>query len=101
VKKIPIQQTNTIGQRFRALRLLLPQTLFQFGETLRLHPGRLQDIEDGKARPCLSTLTQLHRDYGLNLQWLLLGIGNIFNIKGPKLPLDKNLPVTFLHRACS
>lgn len=73
-----------IGIRFRVFREIIDRTHEQLAKELAAALSEIKDIENGKIFPGILCLHWLHEEYGLNINWLMTGIGGMFNDKDPK-----------------
>ena len=66
-----------IGGRFAMVRGNI--TSRAFAKSLGVHPNSITNYEADKRFPDLRVLTQLIEDYGVNLNWLLTGRGDVYD----------------------
>jgi transcriptional regulator with XRE-family HTH domain len=68
---------DTIGTRFKALRIAAGQDQKSFAAAIGISQGTLSDIESGKCKPSAETLISVCKYCGTSSDWILTGI------KGP------------------
>jgi transcriptional regulator with XRE-family HTH domain len=86
-----------IGVRFLLFRKAIKKTVPQIASELKASSGEITAIEDGTAYPRVNYLHYLHRKYGLNINWLLCNLGDMFIEESPPgLDLDLNYVMTTL-----
>jgi len=73
-----------IGTRFRIFRELIDCTPDQLATELGIEPVEVLDIEAGRIYPGVPCLDRLHRQYRLNVNWLLGRMGEIFEQPGKR-----------------
>lgn len=92
-------KSNTItAKRIVILRELLGLSQNAFAKKIDVSQGALSQIESGKTKLSLDTLTSLSNSLNVNCNWLVNGNGEIFNekahtIQSPKRNLTINLEV--------
>lgn len=64
--------------RFKELRKHLGLSQNQMAKEIHKTPGFISSIETGKSRMSAETLEELSEAFGVNLQWLQEGIGEMF-----------------------
>lgn len=70
---------HEIGNRFRIFREIIDRTPDQLAAELGVLPVEIIDIEAGRVYPGVLCLYHLHRQYRLNVNWLLGRLGDIFD----------------------
>ena len=89
IKKINVLLRKDVGLRFLLFRKAIKRTLPQMAAELKSSQEDIAAIEKGTAYPKVNYLHYLHEKYGLNLNWLLGNIGEMF-IQGSPQGLDVN-----------
>ena len=67
-----------IGHRFGRFRSAIGKTQARLARELGVYQSTITNIEGGKVYPRLSYLVQLFQSYNLDINWLVLGIGEMF-----------------------
>ncbi|MDQ1353831.1 MAG: hypothetical protein QG657_4138 [Acidobacteriota bacterium] len=67
------------GQRIKAVRRRLNMTQKEFGEAVDLSVSFISDIESGRSKACLDFFFNLARKFNINLNYLILGEGEIID----------------------
>ena len=99
---------NTIGDRIRIIRKEHGLTQKEFGEKLSISTGMVCMYEHDQPRRTERTLNAICKEFGINKEWLTLGIGEMKNKDeqlSPKLKkeveniysLEKKLEMTSKH----
>jgi len=84
-------QKQEIGQRFKQFRQMLGKSIKKIVQDANepiIQEKRIKLMEKGAFLPDIIFIQYFTEAYGLNLTWLVKGIGPIFFKKGPKTPLD-------------
>lgn len=68
-----------IGKRIKTLRKELGLTLEKFGEKIGITKASLSTIENHKTNPSEQTIMLICKEYNVNREWLLTGVGEMFN----------------------
>lgn len=68
-----------VGRRFRAVRNALKKTLKEIAVTVGKDWSSVASIESGKSFPSVQILHELYRVYGINSNWIISGVGEIFS----------------------
>jgi len=68
-----------IGERTKLLRKELGLTLEKFGEAVGLKKNTLSTIENGKSNLTEQTIILICKEFNVNREWLLNGVGEMFN----------------------
>jgi transcriptional regulator with XRE-family HTH domain len=81
-----------IGLRFKEFRQVIKKNQYELAEELKGGQSTITNIETGKIFPGIPFQNYLHRQYHLNLHWLLTGEGEMIifpagNSKYADLPL--------------
>ena len=71
---------NKIGQRMKAIRKLLNKSQEQFAADLLVSKQAISNIENSKSMPSVLLLNKLLIDHNVNINYLLSGIGEMFNM---------------------
>ena len=82
-------QKQAIGQRFKQFRQLLGISRKEMEKEANepmIQEQRIKLLEKGTFIPDILFIQYFTEEYGLNLTWLVKGIGPIFFKKGPKTP---------------
>ena len=74
--------------RLKQLRIKKQLTLKEFGEKILLRPSQACRYESGHQKPGLEILKKIHEAYGVNLNWLISGDGEML-VKNYKKDQDK------------
>ncbi|HLP47877.1 MAG TPA: helix-turn-helix transcriptional regulator, partial [Candidatus Kapabacteria bacterium] len=80
---LPQESARMIGERFREFRNNRGIGLEQLAQAMAVAPALILKIEKGIHPLPSDWLTRLRRQFGLNTDWLLTGLGP---------PLDEKLP---------
>lgn len=67
---------SSIGERMRYIRKLHNLNQQNFSKQINISQGRLSEIEKNLCKPSADTLISISRVYGVNLNWLLLEVGD-------------------------
>jgi len=67
----------SIGDRVKFIRETLQITQKQFALAINISQGRLSEIEMNKCKPSADTLISLSISYNVNINWVLLGEGDV------------------------
>ena len=70
-----------MGNRFRDIRLKLGITQDELAERFEVTRTTISLFETGKKGPSLELLYRMIEDFDINLKYLLMGEGEMFNIK--------------------
>lgn len=68
----------TFADRLYQLRTTLQLNQKDFCAAVNISQGRLSDFEAGKNKPSFSALQTIAEAYSVSLDWLVLGIGDMF-----------------------
>ena len=85
-----------IGLRFKEFRNTIKKSQYKLAEELKSSQSTITKIEIGKLFPGAPLQNYLHRNYHLNLNWLLTGEGEM-NISPAKKSIHADLPILFWH----
>lgn len=78
---------NQIGGRFKIFRQSVSKSIIEFSSEISLPIAVLLNFEvNDNYNPGFSHFINFYKIYGLNANWLLTGVGNIFLYKGPQTP---------------
>ncbi len=72
------EKENDIGYRIKQVRLELKLKQQEFAEKLDMSGPSLSEIETGKTNPGIDLLVKLHKDFNVNLYYVLFGEGSMF-----------------------
>lgn len=86
---------TVISKRFRQFRKHLGYTQTSYGKLFNLSQDAISAIETGKNKPTIEVLTILHDTFNLNVEWMLLGKGEMFN--PDPIPVEMDLAYTILN----
>lgn len=75
-----------VGLRFVLFRKAIRKTLQELTSELGAGPGEVPDIEAGNVEPKIEYLHYLNSSYGLNINWMLCGDGDMFAGPGRRPP---------------
>jgi len=75
-----------IGRRFKYFRELLQLNIAELAEAVDTSPGTLSQIEAGDIFPPFEIPFIMYKRYGLNINWLHMGLEGIFLFNGPGTP---------------
>lgn len=70
--------TIAINERIKEIRLALNLTMEQFGQHIGLKKSAISLMESGKNKPSTQTIYSICREFNVNQEWLLNGIGEMF-----------------------
>ena len=85
-----------IGLRFKQFRKSIKKSQSELANELKVPPAKISSIETGKCFPGFDIQNYLHCQYHLNINWLLIGKGEIF-IPPDKDAKNSELPIQFNH----
>lgn len=74
-----------IGERLKNIRIELRLQQKDMAETLGIAPSYLCEIESGRANPGPEFFKRMATSYNVNLDYVFLGVGEIFSGPGGKL----------------
>ncbi len=80
------------GLRVRFIRLLMRMNERDFGQTLGINHLQFYAMDKGDYNFNGDFFVTLNQQYGVSLNWIVGGYGNIFDRKGPLTPLHIYLP---------
>ena len=72
-----METKNIIGQRLTKIRNDLRYTQEQFAQKLKVKRAAITDVERGKTFPNPILLENIHKEYKINLNWLITGKGKM------------------------
>ncbi|NVP25584.1 helix-turn-helix domain-containing protein [Treponema phagedenis] len=81
---------ETIGERFKKLRLKLGLNQAELARIIQANPSLMSDIERGEKEPSKNVIISLVENFKLNANWLLTGEGYPFikeETEPPKPPI--------------
>ncbi|MCK4764152.1 MAG: helix-turn-helix transcriptional regulator [Candidatus Aminicenantes bacterium] len=78
-----------VGIRFCQFRKAIDKTQQQLADELKIYQSTITNFEQGKTFPNLNYLNHFSGKYGLNINWLVTGKGDLF-LKGYRI--RKNAP---------
>jgi transcriptional regulator with XRE-family HTH domain len=64
---------DSIGGRIKQVRKLAELNQVAFAQAIGISQGTLSELESNKFYPSVETLIQLHRKFGVDLNWIILG----------------------------
>jgi transcriptional regulator with XRE-family HTH domain len=64
---------ETVGERFRHLRLSNGLNQVDFSKSIGISQGSLSEIEKGKTNPSIDTVIATSKAFGISTDWLLKG----------------------------
>ncbi len=67
-----------VGIRFKAFRLDQKKAQHIMAEELRVHQSTITNIEHGTTFPKINYLFYFYDVYGLNINWLITGVGDMY-----------------------
>lgn len=70
---------ENIGERFKSIRKILNISQDEFAQSLGITKQAISNIEHSKSMPSVGTMDKLLSKFDINLNYLISGIGNIFN----------------------
>jgi transcriptional regulator with XRE-family HTH domain len=76
--------SKEIGTRFLFFRKAVRKTRSDFALELKVAPAQIAAIENGSTKPPINYLHHFFLNYGLNLNWLLSGNGDMFYDDSPR-----------------
>ena len=83
IQKIDICKLE-MGMRFRVFREIVNRSISQLADELGISATIIEDYEEGRTFPDIQILHYLYEHYGLNVNWLVGRVGEMFNEKDPK-----------------
>jgi transcriptional regulator with XRE-family HTH domain len=78
MNKTVASMKREIGGRFKRFREAINKTQTQMAKELGVYQSTITNIEVGKTFPSLKYLYHYHHSYGLNINWLLSNVGELF-----------------------
>ena len=91
MKKTHVLSLKNVGIRFLLFRRAIKKTVQQLASELKASRGEITAIEKGTSYPKVNYLHYLHQKYGLNINWLVCNLGDMFiEDAPPELRLDYN-----------
>jgi len=78
IKKIHRKSMEDLGIRFLVFRKAIKKTRPQLAEELKISLAEITAIEKGTVYPKINYLHYLNRKYGLNINWMVGNIGEMF-----------------------
>jgi len=79
-----------VGRRLKRFRKSKNLTQKSVASSIGTSSGHISDLESGKKLPGSETLYSLMRNFGLNINWLLSGEGEMFLAEGAKASFDED-----------
>ena len=73
-----------IGDRIRQLRLALQLKQVDMARDMKINASALSQLESGRTKPSLETITELGNRYKVDLHWLITGEGLMFGANESK-----------------
>ncbi len=70
---------QSIGQRFRNVRKMLNLSQEQFAASLGITKQAISNVEHSKSLPSTTIMNKMLINYGVNLNYLISEVGNMFN----------------------
>ena len=70
---------ETTGQRFKKIRTTLNLSQEDFGNKIGLSKSSISAVENDKSFISIEIQRTLFMEYNVNLNWLVCGVGNMFN----------------------
>lgn len=70
---------DPVGKRFEAFRRVLGLTREQLAANLDVSIKTIEEIENGETLPDFNILNYLHKEYGLDINWMLFGDGVVIS----------------------
>ena len=74
-----IEVKEEIGSRFRLFREDIGKAQHELAAELKISQSTIANIERGKAFPNINYLHYFYNNYQLNINWLLIGQGDMFS----------------------
>lgn len=74
---VRVNNKEEIGRRFRQFRWMINKSQWQLAEEIDIFQSIISNIESGKTFPRIVYLQFLNENYGLNINWLVTGKGDI------------------------
>ena len=78
----------SIGKRVKELKLVLKVTSAEMAKKLNIPTRTIGSYERDEAQPGPKFLNALITEYGVNINWLLTGVGEMFISKKTKLDIN-------------
>lgn len=76
-KEEKMLDAKEIGQRVKKIRTENQLTQQEFGESIGVTLNTVSKIEPGMRMPSIDLMAEIAVKYSINLNWLMLGIGNM------------------------
>lgn len=90
-----MDSVKTIGERIKKIRKHLGMTQKQFADKIGIISTALSEIENGRYRPVIDFIEKMATVHNVNLYYLILGKGPMFQDKRMKLlmapPIDSGI----------
>ena len=83
MQKIDIRKVE-MGIRFRVFRELINLSIQELAQQLGTSQTIIEDYEEGRAYPDILVLHFLYEHHGLNINWSMGRMGEMFNEKAPE-----------------
>lgn len=84
-----------VGVRFKSFRLDQKKAQHVLASELKVHQSTITNIEHGTTFPKISYLFYFYETYGLNINWLITGDGEMY--LRDKSAEEENLPLMLPH----
>lgn len=69
---------DTISQRLKRVRKILNKSQEDLARDLNITKQAISNMEHSKSSPSIALLTKLLTDYGININYIVAGVGEIF-----------------------
>ncbi|UCH96631.1 MAG: hypothetical protein JSV88_07220 [Candidatus Aminicenantes bacterium] len=89
MKKIHNQFAGDFGIRFLLFRKAIKKTRLQMASELGIGQQKIAAVEKGTTYPKIDYLHYLNKKYGLNINWMVSGMGDMF-VKDRPPDVDSN-----------
>lgn len=80
---------SDISNRIKLIRKEKNLTQTDFGKLIGVTKQAISNIEGGYSNPSLELLSQLFKNFYVNLNWLITGEGEMFNTQQPSVSDDE------------
>ncbi|MFD1780797.1 helix-turn-helix domain-containing protein [Fredinandcohnia salidurans] len=93
----------TLGNRIKYVRKTNKLNQVEFAKLIGVSQGTLSEIEKGKYNPSLEIIISIHKNFKVDLEWLLVNSNEVNGIKNTYISVveDKEIELYTLFRKLS
>lgn len=101
--KLEVSLLLTLGNRIKYVRKTNKLNQVEFAKIIGVSQGTLSEIEKGKYNPSLEIIISIHKNFKVNLEWLLVNSNEVNGIKNTYISVveDKEIELYTLFRNLS